>query len=260
MNGNRGGHGRGGGSRGGRGGRGRGRGGRNDRGKNRGGRRGGRRGGGGNRGRRSGSSGNQRERIQVESGYLVLIDQFMLANPQFLQKLKDLIDEEPERKDELVEAFGGAVVQLEPATYKILRDPYAPSIVVHEEGEKPETDDLSERVDDNCGRVFVDTRCLAMVDRELLDDVALLEKYQQLWVTGQDKACRDLLRDNGGAVRYGFERFGDELGVYLIPDENIVALWPDVSEKIPDDADSDEEDEEQEDSESPQEELRTSAV
>ena len=32
-------------------------------------------------------SGNQRERIAVESGDLVFIDQFMLANQQFLDRV-----------------------------------------------------------------------------------------------------------------------------------------------------------------------------
>lgn len=68
-----------------------------------------------------------------------------------------------------------------------------------------------------------------MVDRELLDDSELLDKYQHLWFSGQDKACRDLLRDNGGAVRYGFQRFGDELGIYVLPDADVVCLWPDVA-------------------------------
>ena len=54
--------------------------------------------------------------------------------------------------------------------------------------------------------------------------------YEQYQSGGQEKACRDLLRDNGGAVRYGFHRFGDELGVYNIADEDIVCLWPDVAE------------------------------
>ena len=69
-----------------------------------------------------------------------------------------------------------------------------------------------------------------MIDRELLDDIALLEKYQQLWFGGQDKACRDLLRDNGGAVRYGFHRQGDELGIYSVAGEDIICLWSDVFE------------------------------
>lgn len=180
--------------------------------------------------RQSAESGNQRERIAVESGYLVLIDQFMLANPQFMEKLLTIIDAEPELKDNLVRDFGGSVVQLEPGTYRIERDPYAYSIVIHSEDDEVDPKDAIETAKETHGHVFIDTRCLAMIDRELLDDNSLLERYQQLWFNGQDKACRDLLRDNGGAVRYGFQRYGDELGIYMPPGEQIVCLWPDIAE------------------------------
>lgn len=199
----------------------------------RGGRRRGGRGGGRNRGgfqRGGAESGNQRERIAVESGFLVLIDQFMLANPQFTQKLVELIDADSVAKDELIRDYGGSVVEVQPGTYRIERDPYAYSIIIHPEGTEVRANEVSERATDSRGRVFVDTRCLAMIDRELLDDSSLLEKYQQLWFSGQDKACRDLLRDNGGAVRYGFQRYGDELGIYVVPEDDVVCLWPDVAE------------------------------
>lgn len=193
--------------------------------------------GGGYRGRRGGrdpraaaQSGNQRERIAIESGALVLIDQFMLANPQFIKGVADLMDSEPQQKDVLIEKFGGTVVELAPGTYRIERDPYAYTIVIHPDGDDCDMQELTANANQNSGHVFVDTRCLAMIDRELLDDTALLEKYQQLWFSGQEKACRDLLRDNGGAVRYGFQRYGDELGVYQIAEENVVCLWPDVNE------------------------------
>lgn len=220
-------------NRGGRYGGGRGNSGRGGRrqGNNSGGRGGGRRRHGrGGRDRQSADSGNRNERIAVESGQLVLIDQFMLANPQLVEMLVESIDEDASVKRDFVAQYGGSVVEVEPGTYRIERDPYAYTIVIHPEGDKPEVNALSERATNGNGFVFVDTRCLAMVDRELLDDGTLLQKYQQLWFSGQDKACRDLLRDNGGAVRYGFRRFGDELGIYLIPDENVVCLWPDVAE------------------------------
>jgi hypothetical protein len=154
----------------------------------------------------------------------------MFANPQFLQRLAELPDDDPARKDNLIRDYGGTVIEVEPGTYRIERDPYAFLIVVHPEGQTPDSKGLSDRAASTGSHVHIDTRCLAMVDRELLDDGALLDKYQQLWFSGQDKACRDLLRDNGGAVRYGFGRFGDELGVYMVEDEGIVCLWPDVSE------------------------------
>lgn len=171
-------------------------------------------------------SGNKRERIAIESGALVLIDQFMLANPQFVEKLETLVDAAPEEKDDVIAAFGGTVVDLEPGTYRIDRDPFKFSIIIHADEDSPDIDEIRTQEPDRIGNVFVDTRCLAMIDRELLDDSELLSKYQQLWFGGQDKACRDLLRDNGGAVRYGFNRHGDDLGVFMVPSSSIVCLWP----------------------------------
>ena len=176
------------------------------------------------------NSGNERERIAIESGHLVLLDQFMLANPQFIEKLVAIMDEEPAAKDQLIRQYGGTVVELKPDTYRIDRDPFKYTIVVRPSDQEVELDDLTETATTEQGHVFVDTRCLAMIDRELLDDNQLLEKYQQLWFSGQEKACRDLLRDNGGAVRYGFCKQGDELGVHTIPDQDVVCLWPDVVE------------------------------
>lgn len=175
-------------------------------------------------------SGNKRERIAIESGHLVLIDQFMLANPQFVDHLAELIDAEPDTKNSLVEKFGGIVVELDPGIYRIERDPFKYSIIIHGERDDTDQEDIKGESTEDVGHIFVDTRCLAMIDRELLDDSVLLQKYQQLWFNGQDKACRDLLRDNGGAVRYGFNRNGDDLGVYRVPGKPIICLWPDVVE------------------------------
>ena len=215
--------------------------GRGGRGGDRGGDRGGYRGGRNRRPRRNNhhhhrdpraavTSGNERERIAIESGHLVLIDQFMLANPQFIERLVGVIDEDPAVKDDLIRQYGGTVVEVKPDTYKIDRDPFKYTIIIRPADHNVDIEELTSSASDEEGHVFVDTRCLAMIDRELLDDNQLLEKYQQLWFSGQEKACRDLLRDNGGAVRYGFRKYGDELGVYLVPDEDVVCLWPDIAE------------------------------
>ena len=47
---------------------------------------------------------------------------------------------------------------------------------------------------------------------------------------GINSSCLyDLLRDNGGAVRYGFNRYGDELGIFsLAGNDDVLALWPTV--------------------------------
>jgi len=176
--------------------------------------------------RQSAESGNQRERISIESGDLVLIDQFMLANGQFIDKMAAIIDEQAEVKNQVIREFGGKVISVTRGTYRIERDPFAYTIVVHPEGDALPATDAVKEASELLGEVNIDTRCLAMLDRELLDDNSLLERYQQLWFSGQDKTARDLLRDNGGAVRYGFRRDGDELGVYQIPGEDVICLWP----------------------------------
>jgi hypothetical protein len=188
--------------------------------------------------RQSAESGNQRERIAIESGDLVLIDQFMLANPQFIEKMSAIVDESSDVKNDLIKEYGGKVIPVTCGTYRIERDPFAYTIVVHPEGESPESPEIVKDATETIGEINVDTRCLAMLDRELLDDTSLLERYQQLWFSGQDKACRDLLRDNGGAVRYGFRRDGDELGIFQVPGADIICLWPKNIEAMQPAADS----------------------
>ncbi len=185
-------------------------------------------GGGGSRGRYGRSdnnSGNLRERITIESGHMVIIDQFMLANPQLHRSLLDLIDSDPTEKNEVIKKFGGVVLELSPGNYRILRNPYSCRIVIHDSShDEVDFEEIIANAPTSVGKVMIDTRCLAMIDRELLDDTELLSKYQELWFSDQDKACRDLLRDNGGAVRYGFQRFGDELDVYHLASDNTVCL------------------------------------
>jgi hypothetical protein len=146
----------------------------------------------------------------------------MLANPRFIASLSKIIDEAPEVKNEVVSQYGGQVIALDSGTYRIHRNPYKSSIIIHPEGVRGEDCEGDLSGSKETGLVLIDTRCLAMIDRELLDDSALLERYQQLWFSGQDKACRDLLRDNGGAVRYGFSRFSDDLKVSIAPETNVI--------------------------------------
>jgi hypothetical protein len=146
----------------------------------------------------------------------------MLANPQFVSLYSEIVDDPTDKKVALIERFGGLVISLDPGTYRIDRDPYKFSILVHAEGGDPKESSAGSVA----GTVFINTRCVAMIDRELLDDSSLLEKYQQLWFGGQDKACRDLLRDNGGAVRYGFSRFSDDLSVRVNRSNGVIQLTP----------------------------------
>jgi hypothetical protein len=121
--------------------------------------------------RQSAESGNQRERIAVESGDLVLIDQFMLANPQFIEKISAALDESAEVKSDLIKEYGGTVINVTCGTYRIERDPFAYTIIVHPEDESLEAaPEIVKEATENVGEINVDTRCLAMLDRELLDD------------------------------------------------------------------------------------------
>ncbi len=156
----------------------------------------------------------------------------MLANPQFIEKMATVVDEDTTVKNEVIREYGGKVIAVTRGTYRIERDPFAYTIVVHPEGDSLEAPDMVKDATETLGEVNIDTRCLAMLDRELLDDNSLLERYQQLWFDGQDKACRDLLRDNGGAVRYGFRRDGDELVVFQVPGADIICLWPKNIEEL----------------------------
>ncbi len=158
----------------------------------------------------------------------MLIDQFMLANPDFQAQFEQILDADHTDKDALIKRFGGVVVNVDPGTYRIERNPYKFSIIIHPEGERAASEELGDSSSKEVGRLLIDTRCIAMIDRELLDDVELLQKYQGLWFGGQDKACRDLLRDNGGAVRYSFSRNSDDLQVKLSEDRGVIGLWPDV--------------------------------
>ena len=153
-----------------------------------------------------------------------MIDQFMLANPEFISAYAEIVDEPVAKKVALVQRFGGVVAEVTPGTYRIDRDPYRFSIVIHPEHISASKASIEDG--ESAGTLCVNTRCLAMIDRELLDDSSLLDKYQQLWFSGRDKACRDLLRDNGGAVRYGFSRFSDDLSVTIDRSENLLVLAP----------------------------------
>jgi hypothetical protein len=171
-------------------------------------------------------SGNQRERITVESGEMVFIDQFMLANPEFTKEINRVIDGTPEEKNAVIKNFGGHLVELKPGIYRIDRNPFSMTIFVHLDTIPFKRDSYSVEDAQSIGDVYIDTRCVAMIDRELLDDLGLLEKYQHLWFGDQTKACRDLLRDNGGAVRYGFSKSKDNLSIKHFDKDNVICLIP----------------------------------
>ncbi|MFN8391082.1 MAG: hypothetical protein U0136_12400 [Bdellovibrionota bacterium] len=189
----------------------------------------------------------QPEQLKVSSGQVMVIDHFMLANQQFLSALPQQDQGTPEEwvragAKEIrlaVERYGGALLQVEAGDWGVNRDPQATAFTLGRFGGDPsgETERsamLEARGNATpIGRVFIDTRCVVFVDAGILANRPLLDDYRRMRQEGEDKAARDLIRENGAAVRYGFNRDGDELGVFRLPDDLGYALWPDVVESLP---------------------------
>lgn len=201
-----------------------------------------------------------RERVEVESGRVVIIDQFMLANRQFLDRVDNLeqgnADPAAQTLRDIAAMYGGCVLELASGTYEVFRDPEQSIIAMslRAVAEQPaEDDDSADQREDSpqqafdfqkildsrhnlapLHHVFIDTRCLAIIDARFFSDRENVDRYKSLRSGGRDKQARDMLRELGGAVRYGFNKYGDELGVFKICGENgdpdVIALWPDLSE------------------------------
>lgn len=185
-----------------------------------------------NAGSNAGAQGNGRERLDISSGQVLVIDQFMLGNEQFLSRVrgKNLQDAANEVRA-AVQMYGGCVVDLDSGEYEVFRDPEQAVMAIQPVAEEPlSLEDLLEHKGtvSAADRVFVDTRCVVFVDAGILQDEQRLSTYKSFREQGDEKSARDFIRQNGGAVRYGFNRFGDELGVFRVPNTQVVAFWPDV--------------------------------
>ena len=172
------------------------------------------------------------ERVEVVSGLLLVIDQFMIGNPDFLRALPT--DFEPDSDDffeslcEEVENYGGIVFQLSPGTYSVYRNTYKKTIVVFPEFDADKV--TEERVDEIIeggevlGAMTLDTRCIAIIDPALCYREHLIEQYRNLRKEEDDKGARDMIRENGASVRYGFSRKGEEIEGFYDENEDILVL------------------------------------
>ncbi len=166
------------------------------------------------------------EKLIITSGLVVIIDQFMLANSQFL----DLFEET--KLEEIVGKYGGHTYELEIGDYRVYRDPIelVMAVLPHNIDNTVIDDIISEKVSATLsGRVFVDTRCLAFVDKDVILNKELMASFKELRLRNEEKLARDLLREHGAAIRYGFNQNGDELGVFTLPKKNQFAIWPDIT-------------------------------
>ncbi|MBL7663427.1 hypothetical protein JNK13_11810 [bacterium] len=172
--------------------------------------------------------------FEAPSGQIVIIDQFMLSNRQFLDATrKSELTEEALKT--LVARYGGAVISLQPGRYHVKRNPYESLLVVVNDNSETEVDDqpLVEDMQNLAsvptllGHVFIDTRCVVFMSIELLANQAVIDEHFALRTAHRDKQARDFLRAQGACVRYGFKVKGDELSVFKLGDFPGVALWED---------------------------------
>ncbi len=194
-----------------------------------------------------GSHAKQLEKLNVSSGRVLIIDQFMLANGQLLDALPAVGAGEDRAAWAAANAaeirasaakYGGELVEAANGSWGVLRDPGESLFILGrlDAGDDPQLEAAREATLDArgnasaVGRVFIDTRCVVFVDASILADRDFLAEYRTLRQSRQDKAARDMLRNHGAAVRYGFNREGDELGVFRIAGGEQIALWPDVVE------------------------------
>ncbi len=180
------------------------------------------------------------ERLRVSSGAVSVIDQYMLANAQFFVQLQGTANEGSfsmaERR--AVEKYGGCSFELKPGEYTVYRYPQDSIMIITprvKSGNEslPQIQEAEELLNSVCteieelaplGSVYVDTRCVVFIDAALLRDATLMSHFAELRHEGQDKEARDLLRENGAAVRYGFNREGDELEVFVLAGPSIAVL------------------------------------
>lgn len=195
-------------------------------------------------GRHQGGNQDSGGHVAVESGSLLIIDQFMLANSQFFKPFKKFIDARAEKEAlDMANRYGGFLMEVQPGKYNIMRDPMKSIMAVVPEGQEEELESLQNEnggpldpftailryrsTAHPMGRVFVETRCLVFIDPYVLTDEEW-EKFRNFRSNGDEKAGRDHLRSLGAAVRYGFNRQGDELGLFGVEQLGVMALWPDV--------------------------------
>lgn len=179
------------------------------------------------------------ESLIIVSGKLLIIDQFMLSNECFTKAASAALQaQDNDGLSQQVRKFGGELVEVVPGEYRVYRDPIELLLIVSQA--KIEcTDHVVFQITEEkmhggiaaLNHIFVDTRCLVFIDVNFLIDTVLLDQYVKLRGKGEDKPARDHIRAAGGAVRYGFNRLGDELGVFKVPykNETLYCMWPDVA-------------------------------
>lgn len=171
------------------------------------------------------------EKLVVSSGSVLCVDQFMLANQQCLAACAS--GEDPK---EVVRRYGGAIFDFPNGEYRVFRDAKLQIVAIAESDAAlchDDEDGLGAVIESfgpsavSDAKVMIDTRCIVLIDSSIFSNAELLEKFAQARKEDKEKEARDLLREQGAAVRYGFNKWGDELTLfYRTSPDVLAALWP----------------------------------
>ncbi|HMO17668.1 MAG TPA: hypothetical protein PKA63_05830 [Oligoflexia bacterium] len=172
------------------------------------------------------------ERVEVVSGLLLVMDQFMLSNPDFLQAIPKTF--EPDEEEffttlaDQAEEFGGFILEISPGSYTVFRNTYTRTMAVFPEFDgatldESRFDEIAEN-GESVGSVLIDTRCVVIFDAALCYRERLISEYRKLRRENDDKAARDMIRENGASVRYGFSRRSEELEAFFDEGSEILVL------------------------------------
>lgn len=164
--------------------------------------------------------GNERERLVISSGRVLVIDQFMLANQQFITPLSNTADDSS-AVEALVAKFGGLVIGLSEGVYAVYRHAQERFMVVYPcdstgDGADPVSPFRARKelpTGNSLGAITIDTRAVVLVDLAKIQDGRVRGEYLRLWQGAQRKEARDFLRTQGAAVRYGFSHYSDVVQV-----------------------------------------------
>lgn len=171
----------------------------------------------------------QAEELEIRSGKMLLVDQFMLGNEQFLKGIGETEVPENHLKD-----YGATVLSVDPGRWKVYRFPREQAFVLcksdtHEDVLPSLLEEALHaappgKADAGKPRMLIETRCVVFLDWQLVRDADLVEKFSELRKRGKDKEARDLLRESGAAVRYGFSQNSDELVITVIEPEGAIVM------------------------------------
>ncbi len=163
------------------------------------------------------------ERVEVTSGIVVCMDQFMLSNPDFVNSLpKDFNPQSPTFVADVnaaCEKFGGVAVKMNPGVFTVFREPYEGVLSLFSEYSKDDIDlDVLDDLRDTTeaiGVLVIDTRRIGVCDVSLCYKDRLMEECRKLRRENDSKGSRDLLRESGASIRYSFDkRPGEKLQVF----------------------------------------------